>query len=330
MYMRQTSWSLWLRLVQIVCTLGLGIILWRSLDWGLFNDSIAGLHWSFVGLAALFLLIAHGFNIVRWRGLLPPNTISLSTLISYYGAGLFSSNFLPTGVGGDAVRIALTGTHVGWSQALLSITLDRGMGLIGLSFFFVPGLWFGLPDGIMERMTISLARLTGLWPLAAIGVVAAVGIGGVFVYRRGRQVQGMLSRFQQGDDKAGTFRRSGREWVVMILISYAISACSILSLIAAHWAVLQAFGIAISPGAAIWLTIIGSLSLMVPISINGLGVLESVFIIILATYNASAPAALASALLIRALSIAFSLLGGLLSLGQNWRTDKVGSDAPLP
>ncbi|NTU82902.1 MAG: flippase-like domain-containing protein [Chloroflexales bacterium] len=315
--MRRISRYPWLRLVQAICTLGLAFVLWRSIDWGLFKASLAELRWSFVALAALFLLIAHGFNIVRWKGLLPPNNISLGTLTSYYGAGLFSNNFLPTGVGGDAVRAALVGAQVGWSHALLSVALDRGIGLVGLSFFIVPGLWFGLPDDLLGRFTIPPALQAWLLPLAVVGAGAAVAIGGVLVYRRGRQMQGMLSRLQQGDDQAGAARRSGRAWAVMLVNTYALSVCSNLGTIAAHWAVLQALGITVSPGASIWLVMIGSLSQMVPISINSLGVLESVFVVVLAAYGVAAPAALAAALLIRALLVLYSLLGGLLSLRQN-------------
>lgn len=116
----------------------------------------------------------------------------------------------------------------------------------------------------------------------------------------------------------------------MLLKTYVLSVFSNLSLIAAHWAVLQALGSALSPGAAIWLVIIGSLSLLVPISINGLGVLESVFVVVLAAYSVSAPVALASALLIRALGVLFCLLGGLISLGQGWHGGEVGRNAPMP
>ncbi|NNJ10625.1 hypothetical protein EKD04_009815 [Chloroflexales bacterium ZM16-3] len=171
--------------MQLLCTLGLAFVLWRSIDWGLFAASLVGLRWSFITLAALFLLIAHGFNIVRWRSLLPPRAVSLSALTSYYGAGLFSSNFLPTGVGGDAVRAALVGARVGWSSALLSVTLDRGIGLIGLSFFVVPGLWIGLPGGITDRLTLPPDLLARFWPLAILGAGAAVGIGWMLISRRG-------------------------------------------------------------------------------------------------------------------------------------------------
>jgi len=70
----------------------------------------------------------------------------------------------------------------------------------------------------------------------------------------------------------------------------------------------------VSPGAAIWLVLAGSLSMLLPISINSLGVLESVFIVVLAAYAVPAPTALAVALLARALSTLYSLAGGALSL----------------
>lgn len=329
MQARQRSSPLWLRAAQAICTLGLAVVLWRSIDWGQFLAAFVGLRWESVALAALLLLIAHGFNIVRWRGLLPPNIIPPGALVAYYGAGLFASNFLPTGVGGDAVRVGLAGPRVGWAQALLSVALDRGIGLAGLSFFILPGLWLGLPEGILERFALPPSLPSTLWALIGAGAVALVLIGGALVYRRPSLARAIVSRLRQGDDEASAPRRGWRGWAGMVASSYFLSVCAIQSSIAAHWAVLHSLGITVPPGAAVWLLIIGSLALMVPISINGLGVLESVFVIVLAAYGVPAPAALATALLIRALILLYSLLGGLISLGQGWYGGGF-KRAPLP
>jgi uncharacterized membrane protein YbhN (UPF0104 family) len=116
----------------------------------------------------------------------------------------------------------------------------------------------------------------------------------------------------------------------MTIGCYLLSVLSALCLVLTHSCALLAFDLHISAGAAIWLVVIGSLSLLVPITVNGFGIMESIYILVLSSYQVSAPSALSVALCIRALMIAFSLLGGLLSLGQGWRTDKAGSDAPCP
>jgi len=304
----------WLRLVQIVCTLGLGVVLARSIDWASFGASLASLRWGFVALAALFLLAAHALNVVRWRGLLPPGAIAPGTLAAYYGAGLFCNNFLPTGIGGDGVRAALAARHVALPPALLSVALDRGVGLAGLGLFLLPALWFGLPAGLGDRLALPALPSQWLWVLAVIAIGAALGGAGALLYGRGQQLRGLLTRVAGSEQVPATARRGVRGWAALLLNTYALSVCSNLGTIAAHWAILAALGISVSPGAAIWLVLAGSLSMLLPISINSLGVLESVFIVVLAAYAVPAPTALAVALLARALSTLYSLAGGALSL----------------
>jgi uncharacterized membrane protein YbhN (UPF0104 family) len=98
---------------------------------------------------------------------------------------------------------------------------------------------------------------------------------------------------------------------------YALSVLSNLGTIMAHWAVIQAFGLDISSGAAIWCVLIVSASMLLPISINGLGLQESVYVVVLASYGVPTANALGVALIMRLLMVCFSLLGGVLSLGWN-------------
>lgn len=324
--MRRLARVPWLRLVQLLGTLGLSTLLARSISWELLGSSFAGLRWHYLALAGLLLLMVHVTNVLRWRGLLPSESIPPATLSAYYGAGLFGNNFLPTGVGGDGVRVMLAARHVALSQALLSVGLDRGIGLLGLGFFLLPGLWFGLPVGIVERLALQELPWARLVPLALLGIALAALAAGLLLYSRRGQVRALLVRARDG--AASTDRRGVRGWALMLLSAYVRSVWSNLGTLCAYWAVLQALGLAVSPGAAVWVALISAVAMLLPISINGLGVLESVFVVVLAGYGVPAPAALAAALLMRALGLGYSLLGGALSLRVGgWAVKKAASDS---
>lgn len=310
---RQNRGAIWLRIGQVICTFALAFILWRSIEWSLFLATLSTIDWAYLGLAAIFLLIAHCFNIVRWRGLLP-EAIPLSRLAIYYGAGQFSNNFLPTGVGGDAIRTALVSPQVGWPAAFLSVGLDRLIGLLGLGFFILPGLWLGLPSTMLQQLAIADTMGRWLWPLILLGAMVAIGLGGLIAFRFKPLPQKLIERLRSGGKPNAEREKTWLAWLSTLSRGYGLSVCSNLSLIAAHWAILQALGVNISPGASIWLAVVGSLSLLIPLSINGLGVLESVFVIILGAYEIPAATALAAALLLRGLGMLYSLAGGALSL----------------
>lgn len=307
------AWRPWLLVAQIIGTLILSAILARSIDWVRFSQALAELRWQLIALAALMILLSHALCVVRWHGLLPPSPITPWTLIVYYGAGLFSNNFLPTGVGGDGVRAMLTGRHLSLPAALLAVALDRGVGLLGLCFFIVPGLWLGLPEELLERLAkpAALSGSTHAPLFAGVGVVLLIMV--TLLLLRGQRILAWAWRKLSGNAGIGP-AAGGRTWGVLLLRTYTLSLLSNLVLIGAYWAVLEALTIQVSPGASIWLMVIGSLSMLLPVSINGLGVFESVFVLVLGAYGIPAPPALAGALITRALGMAFSLLGGALSI----------------
>jgi len=298
----------WLRLIQILCTLGLALVLWHSINWGLFAASLAGLHWGWLCLAALLLLIAHGFNVVRWQLLILPDRVNFASILSYYGAGIFSNNFLPTGIGGDGVRAALISRHTPMWRAIWSVAADRVIGLVGLVSIGVLGLWFGLPPFVADlARSLSTGWLVGITILGLVAVASLAVLWRLVPAVRAHTITA-----------AQRLLPASEIWLRIMPICYLLSIASVLCLVLAHSCVLLALDLHISTGAAIWVVVIGSLSLLVPISVNGLGVMESVYVLVLSYYRVSAPDALIVALSIRVLMILFSLLGGLISLGQSW------------
>jgi uncharacterized membrane protein YbhN (UPF0104 family) len=311
-------WRLALRLVQIIVTISLVAVLLRTIDWLALAPVIAALSWPLIGVSIVCLLFAHLLNVIRWRFLVHTPGISYAHMLVYYGAGLFSNNFLPTGIGGDGVRALLLSRDIPIRRAIFSVGLDRMIGLVALSAFVAPGLWFGLPPGIWSGASSELLRTWGIARIIVFMSILGCGFGFIAL-RWSRKLRGLVwNCFERLTGITGMPHWNWRYWLKVVAGGYGLSVISNLGTVAAHWAVLQALGIFLSPGAAIWLVLLASLSMLLPIAVNGLGLQESVYIVILSYYDVPAISALGVALLIRLLMTFFSLLGGLISLA--WKT----------
>lgn len=116
-------------------------------------------------LTALFLIIVSRFcTIGRWYTLLRSAGVKISpwraALLTF--TGLFSSNFLPTTIGGDVIR--LTGAmQMGYDRpvCLASIAADRLIGMAGMTTtlpFGIGPVWAMLQNGGLQAVT-----LVGFW-----------------------------------------------------------------------------------------------------------------------------------------------------------------------
>lgn len=115
--------------------------------------------WYFLAAVGA-LLISRLFAATRWHILLQSAgvEISLSRSILLTFTGNFSSNFLPTTVGGDMVRLAGT-IQMGYDRAicLASLVADRLVGLAGMSVALPLGLApvFSLGNNASQSIVFS-------------------------------------------------------------------------------------------------------------------------------------------------------------------------------
>lgn len=306
-----TRWRTLLRGLQIIGTAALVLLLLRQLDWGALALLPARAHWGWLAVAALVLGLAHMLNIARWRSYIGPDAPGWALLTAIYGAGLFSNNFLPTGVGGDAVRAVLLGQHITMPRALFSVAVDRVVGLAALLVLLPPGLLLGLPPGLSASTADALEQralpvlLLGLVALG-LGLLAWYGLPGLRRTAQGLAEQ-PLALLRSANWPPDERRR-------ILALGYALSALGQVCIAVAYYATMAGLGLPADAGAAIWLACSGALVLLVPITINGLGLMESSFVVVLGAYGIAATPAVAVALVSRALLLLFSLAGGLLSV----------------
>ena len=112
-------------------------------------------------IAAGFIFLSRLTTVARWYTLLRSGgvKISLKDTASLTFTGLFASNFLPTTVGGDVVRLA-GAMQMGYDRAvcLASIATDRLVNMAGMSLAAPLGLYQLFMAGPLQSLVLA-----GLW-----------------------------------------------------------------------------------------------------------------------------------------------------------------------
>jgi uncharacterized membrane protein YbhN (UPF0104 family) len=261
--------------------------------------------WGYL-LAAMVLMIAGtALRAVRWQVLLQALDIEvpLRKLVHLYFVGTFFNIFLPTGLGGDAVKMAELARFTGRAPESIGTTLvDRATGLwvlFVLALLALPFSYALLPDGWLP--VIALGTLTGVlggWVVMATPLIPWLG-GKVRL-----PGQEKLERFYHSVSQLG-YPALGKACLVSLIFDLFLIVFNLL----------VAYGIGVDQPLGIFLlfTPLISFSLALPISVGGLGVREQTYILLFGALGVSDAAATAMSLANYVLTtLVIGLIGGML------------------
>jgi uncharacterized protein (TIRG00374 family) len=266
--------------------------------------------------ASLFLavllgyLLAHALGIAKWRMVVNAAGAGLdfATSAQCYLGGLFGTLFLPSIVGGDAIRLAvglrrsprpasvLAGNVV---DRFLDVTAQAGLVLLGLAL--LPG---SVPQNLHET-----ARKALLFCIAGVLVLAALAIGLRRALLSGRSVRfrRRLARLRYAlwsvsrrprtllfGWLAGTFIQAT---FLTLTVQLAVSCGLVLPL-------------------RIWLFAwpLAKLAAVLPLTQGGIGVREAALVALLAPFGAPSHLVLAAGLMWEAVIIVGGLVAGAVAL----------------
>ncbi len=190
------------RALGSILALGLLIILLEEEGDGELFSALRRVSIGYFLLAVVALSISRLFAATRWHVLLQSAGVEIHFLrsIMLTFTGNFSSNFLPTTIGGDVVRLA-GAMQMGYDRAVCvaSLVADRLIGLAGMSVALPLGLIpvFSLGNGVSQSVAISALVQKGvdfakrtfesfsIWlkkPLAMSGALLATFGNMAFIY----------------------------------------------------------------------------------------------------------------------------------------------------
>lgn len=258
----------------------------------------------------------------RWRVLLQAQGFQapLAHLSGSYLVATFFNNFLPSNIGGDVIRIRdssrLTGST---TTSLAVVAIDRILGLGALYALAVAAYLAGGP---------SVRRLAGATPvLGALGIVFA-GLAYVFfrpgIARRVMAASG-LSRLEWAKKRFETVQAAVhvyRSQVTAVWIAFLGSVALQALVVYYYYNVARGLRIPLPLGACFLMVPLCTLVQTVPVSFNGWGIRESVFILYFSQVGLPRDSALAFSLVGAVLIVLMSLSGAVV-----WTAREAG---PLP
>ncbi len=268
-------------------------------------------------LALLLYLAAITLGCLKWRILLAALNINapFTDLLAYTFVGLFFGNVLPSNVGGDVVRAYdLAAASKRPEDAAISVLVDRLMGLVA---FFAAAVVMAVLTLLLLGGSLEMEEIV-LWVLLGFGALL-LGLALLFSRRftsRGAVLFDLpfLQAFRPAAVRVfhalQAYRHSYASLGKALLISLAVMV--ITSLV--QLAIAQAMGLDIPALYFFLFNPLIAFVLVVPISVNGIGLKEAAFVFFFGLVGVPQGAALSISLVFHAIIVASSLPGGILWL----------------
>lgn len=296
---------------KLLISVALIVALYRRIDFVDLAARMRGVAWlPLWGFFAL-LFFNTAISTVKWHILLRADAVDLPyrTLLGSYLVGTFFNVFLPSNIGGDAVRIYDVARHSDRPiNSFASVFADRLSGFIALSVF-------GLVFPLAGWKSIAEPRLL-FFPLAAF----ALFIGMAWALWRQTPVRWALSlpglrRMTKLQAMAETFlasitayRRRPRVLAKIMAVSFLFQFCVIVAVF------LLAHALRLDIPFFPFCVFVPLISLLeaIPVTIYGVGLRDSGYVFFLTQIGHTRADAAALSLLYVAATLAYCSLGGIV------------------
>jgi uncharacterized membrane protein YbhN (UPF0104 family) len=254
-------------------------------------------------LATGFWILSQAVAAYRWKIILAEELLPWSYLLRLYLIGAFFGLFLPTSVGGDAVRAAAAArSSERPGGAVATVLIDRAFGFLATIAYALVGLVVA-PESLA---TLSRSEMRWHAP-GTTGTILLLGLVGVALLALSR-VDRLRGFWNEGMAALKRLLRAPSR-----LLSVAGLAGITQGLIILLWLTLAAgMNLGIPAATFLWAVPVVSLSALLPLTFAGLGVREGVWLLLLAGSSIAPADILAFSLLYFACNILVGLLGAFL------------------
>jgi len=291
--------------LRIAATLGLVAFVLRGIDWPSLLTLLKSLDWRWFTVGVITAVGIQVIAGIRWSALARPIGFQHSTaaFVWKFFEGVFFNLCLPSSIGGDVIKAyRLSETTRGRLLAGCTILADRLAGVSALGVLAGAAL-LAIKFALVPAATFAV----GLALLASVIVGFRVAVGGLDRLldllphqHRLRQFLSQLLPYQQRPH----LMTQAIGWSLIVQIGASVSVA------------LLARGIGVSLGLGIWFSVVPliSLAMVLPLSINGVGVREGGMALLLAPWGIGKEQAVAIGLLWFFATIVTGLIGGGLFL----------------
>jgi glycosyltransferase 2 family protein len=167
---RRTKETLFI-LAKVAVTLVSFYAISRSVSWGSVQKSLTNIRFEWFGLAILIFWAAQIVSALRcvYVARTLGGDLDLMSSIRAHFVGLWFNQVLPTGLGGDVVKIAILKNRIGLSIATRAVVIDRVSGLMILMFM------------LLIQLPLYAVYFRDLNWVVWIGLVSSISLSGVYV-----------------------------------------------------------------------------------------------------------------------------------------------------
>ncbi len=301
-----------IQLLKVVVSIGLIAFLFYKISPAHLFAQLRNVEPGRLAAATAVFFVSVVLGAYQWHRLLRAGGVDLpfGKTFEVYFVGIFFNNFLPAGVGGDAMKIYDV-TKVGHDPHLvLAVTvLDRVIGIAGLCILALVASFILLGGPGLENLYLYI--------LIFIGCVAPV-LALVLNRRLSRAVRrlfcritfwGLGGRFDIVFRHLGGYRKLRPLLAQLTALAMAVQFLRVVT----HILTGQALGLSFTPTNFlqffVFVPLLGLLMIL-PISINGLGVREGAGILLFTQIGFTNGQALLMELITYAIMVVVSFLGG--------------------
>ncbi len=293
-------------------TLALYALVFYKIDVRALGARLQTAHLGWVGLGVLVYAAGQWLSALKWQLMMRPVRLAVPYLrmVAFYFIGMFFNIFLPTIVGGDAVKAILLARETGApARATMSVFMERNTGLLALLTIATIAAWFAPP---VEVLGLSLFVLT----LVLFGgfIAANLVLADRRAYRLVDYVIGMtpLSRMRSRASSLYEAIVPYRSDVPIVALGVALSFVFQVVVILVVFLNAKALDQSVPVAAlAVFVPLI-SLAGMLPVSVNGLGIREALYLLLFGRIGVPPDVAVSMAVLYFAVTFVASLPGGIV------------------
>jgi uncharacterized membrane protein YbhN (UPF0104 family) len=272
----------------------LGLLLWhydlRS-AFGLIEQERA----EFFASAVALFVAGQIMSAFRWQLLARLNGIEgrFREYLAYYFIGMFTNVFVPGLIGGDALRAVYLGRRYRkFGEALASVVADRGIGLLALAWL-----------AAAAALCVTAVKL----PRSVTCVIFTTGLISLLGYLALAPAATLLMRFGRGFARRLapliSYMRRPRELIPAILLSIVLQ----LSLATCQYLLALGLSLPIQLSTFVLIVPIANVVASLPVTINGLGMREAAYLVLLGMAGIAKDQAVALSLLY----FAATMVGGM-------------------
>ncbi|MBL8026125.1 MAG: flippase-like domain-containing protein [Fibrobacteres bacterium] len=264
----------------------------------------------FCAAVLLSFIIINITQVIRWYALLKGKVegVGFKSLLKFHMISIFFQSFLPSSFSVDVVKGFLLSKLTDKSKAYGSVAFARFIGMIVL-FMFMAVILILQPDLVMGQL-YSRELIVALFAVCGLSLVIFSKKVSRFIFSRFPKfsASSIFKKSKQFREDIYAYRKEPMIVIKTVIYSTIIHLCTIGTAYFSY----QAINVDVPFSVLLVVSPIVYAALLLPISINGIGAREGLFLLLLAPWGINIENILASSLICYVSVYALCLLGGVV------------------